>query len=189
MCGRIVGFLKIRKSEMFYIGYVIVLFFLFHHIIGLAYISSGSMMPYLYTDDIMIFNRLAYIWDEPSRGDVITFNRGKEAYCKRIVAIEGDVVSFEKMRLHINGIEVEEQYLIKVFPTLSDKTFEVPEGKVFVLGDCRMYSYDSREWDNPYVDIEDINGKEVCIIPLHKIINYFTGEDEWEEKVKLYLSL
>lgn len=127
------------------------------------------MFPTLHTHDFILYNRLAYLVEKPQRGDIISFNKDGSIYCKRIVAIEGDVVSFEEGYLYINAEKIEEDYLM-IKDTLCEDTFTVPDGCVFVLGDNRFYSYDSRFWENPFVDVDYINGKCVFIIPTHKCI-------------------
>lgn len=139
-------------------------------IIGLGKCVSGSMEPYIYTGDLHIYNRLAYIEEVPQRGDVIIFDWGTEIYMKRVVAIEGDTVYFKDGKLYLNGEKADESYLIEERGTYSNKEFEVPAGCVFVLGDNRGVSSDSRRWDNPYVNVEDIKGKSFCVIPIHKLV-------------------
>jgi len=149
-----------------YIFYAIasILFFLF--ILKPGHISSGSMEPTIMTNDIVVFNRLAYVVNEPMINDIISFKHNGETYCKRVIGIAGDEIFFTDGYVYRNGERVDEQFIDDDIETNSTKKFIVPEGTVFVLGDNREYSYDSRYWDNPYVDIKDIEGKKLIIIPM-----------------------
>lgn len=162
---------KEKKKEILgYVIYIFSLLFLFTYVIGLGRCVSGSMEPYMYTNDYLIYNRLAYINDIPERGDVISFDKGNDIFCKRVVGIEGDKISFQNGALYINNIQVKEDYLLEKRPTVCEDEFVVPEGSVFVLGDNRMFSNDSRYWEYPFVDIDYINGKVFCVIPTHKLV-------------------
>jgi len=161
---------KLKNKENLLIIFGIIFFTWFIScVIGIAYISSGSMFPTLHTHDVMIYDRLAYLIETPQRGDIISFKKGDDIYCKRVVAIEGDEVSFDEGYLHIDGKRIEEDYLM-IKDTWCENKFTVPEGCVFVLGDNRFYSKDSRFWKNPFIDVDYINGKCICIIPIHKLI-------------------
>lgn len=130
-------------------------------------VVSGSMEPTLMTGDIAIYNRLAYKWKNVQRGDIITFWFQEEhAYLgKRVIGIAGDTIEFQDGNVYINGLLADEsQYLDENVETYSPKTFLVPEGCVFVLGDNRENSYDSRHFENPYISLEDIVGKCICIL-------------------------
>ncbi len=65
----------------------------------------------------------------------------------------------------------ESAYLDEDVETNCIKTFDVPEGCVFVLGDNREKSTDSRFWENPYISVKDIKGKYMFSIPISKIFN------------------
>ncbi len=121
-------------------------------------IMSGSMEPTLITGDTVIFTSIYKI----DRGDIIEFEHEGEILSKRVLGIGGDVISFsEDGKLIRNGEIVDEPYIMKMnstFPAL-EKTYIVPENSVFVLGDNRLDSFDSRFWENPFVNKEDILGK------------------------------
>lgn len=130
-------------------------------------IVSGSMEPTLMTGDIAIYNRLAYKWKNVQRGDIITFWFPEENayFCKRVIGIAGDTIAFHDGNVFINGLLADEsQYLDENVETFCPKTFMVPEGCVFILGDNRENSYDSRHFENPYISSEDIVGKCICIL-------------------------
>lgn len=157
-----------EKKSVLIIVYSVLLILFLNFIVGLSHITSGSMEPTLNINDFMVYNRLAYIKNDVSYGDIISFNKDSDIYCKRVVGLGGDELSFHDGFLYRNGEKVEEHYIEKDIETNCTKTFIVPENCIFVLGDNRENSYDSRFWENPYVSISDINGKLLFIIPFGK---------------------
>jgi signal peptidase I len=116
-------------------------------------IPSSSMEPSFRVGDRVLVNKLAYRFGtEPLRGDVVVFDGtgyfGDADYIKRVVGIGGDhVVCCDRQgRIEVNDRSVDETYL---FPgdTPSDVKFDVvvPDGRLFVLGDHRSDSRDSRD--------------------------------------------
>lgn len=150
-----------------YVLYVILLILFFQFILKPGHITSGSMEPTIMTDDIVIYNRLAYLANEPKVNDIISFKHEGETYCKRIIGVAGDEIFFADGYVYRNGERIEEKFLDEDIETNCTKTFTVPEGMVFVLGDNRENSYDSRYWENPFVDIKNIHGKQLIVIPMH----------------------
>lgn len=133
----------------------------------LGCVTSGSMEPTLMTGSYNVSNRLAYVGKEPQRGDIITFYRDDIYYTKRVIGISGDEIRFADGNIYLNGEKLDESdYLDENVKTYSWKKFIVPEGYVFVLGDNREKSTDSRAWDNPYVSTDEIVSKYLFTIPL-----------------------
>ena len=119
--------------------------------------------------DFTIANRLAYKHQTPQRGDIIFFEKDGELLSKRVIGIAGDTITFVDGKVVINDEVLDEsEYLAEEIRTECEKTFEVPRNCVFVLGDNREDSYDSRYWDEPYVRLRDIEGKLISTIPLGK---------------------
>ena len=151
--------------ELMVVAIVFLLVFRFVLIPGS--VVSSSMEPTLMTGDWGFVNGLAYVFNEPKRGDIISFySREKnEIMTKRVIGLPGDTVSFYDGYVYINYGLVYEEYLGEDVETNSVITdFIVPEGCYFVLGDNREGSYDSRFWADPYVRKGDIKGKWLTTI-------------------------
>lgn len=123
-----------------------------------VYIPSGSMIPTLNINDKLIVTR---IWnkDNIKRGDILVFTSDEldETVIKRVIGLPGDHIEITDGIVKVNGEEIDESY---VKNNESDNgIFDVPEGKLFFLGDNRAVSYDARYWDNPYIDKKDVQGK------------------------------
>ena len=126
-------------------------------------VESVSMQPTLYARDFVIVNKLAYRLGEPSRGDVIVFRYPpapeQEPYIKRIIGLPGDQVHITGGKVYINGVALAEPYL-KV-ATNQGGEWVVPSGSLFVMGDNRNSSSDSRAWG--MVPFENVIGKALVV--------------------------
>ena len=141
-------------------------------------VSGNSMVSTLqHKDFLLLFNSF---YDEPQYGDIVVVRREDgEPLIKRVIALEGDVVSIdpEEQVVYLNGEKLEEPYLDGPTPTLYGFTgpYTVPEDSVFVLGDNRADSHDSRDLDGiGAVHEDDIMGKAVFrIFPLQSFGNIY----------------
>jgi signal peptidase I len=114
---------------------------------------TESMVPTIGVGDRTLVNKLAYEFGEPERGDIVVFGSAKDEdqdLVKRVVGLPGDVVTIEAGRLLVNGAPREEPYLADkpCVPSLPKTCrfgpVRVPKGHVFVMGDNRTNSRDSR---------------------------------------------
>ncbi|WP_245411646.1 signal peptidase I [Alkalicoccus urumqiensis] len=136
------------------------------------YIVYGqSMMPTIHDGERIIVDKIGYELMEPDRFDLIIFHADEDSdYIKRIIGLPGDELYYEDDTLYVNGAPVEEDFLeetrggasTEVFTddfTLENLTNEhtVPEDHVFVLGDNRKNSIDSRQIG--FVPMEEIVGR------------------------------
>jgi signal peptidase I len=144
-------------------------------------IPSGSMLPTLLIGDHLLVNKFIYgirvpftgkilipIVD-PSKGDVVVFKFPKDRsvdYIKRVVGTPGDTVEIKNKKVFVNGIAVDDPHAHVSSPAILDAQSSprdnfgpilVPENRIFVMGDNRDNSYDSRFWG--FVDQKDILGK------------------------------
>ncbi len=128
-------------------------------VFGAFYIPSDSMEPVLGVGDRILVNKLSYVSSEPSRGDLIVFLPPETAtdiagieLIKRVVAIGGDTVQFIGGSLFLNGVPTEEEYILPAEPTRDFGRTFVPEDHIFVMGDNRSNSRDSRQFGSVPVD-------------------------------------
>ena len=149
----------------------ILTFLFFTVVLNFVYIPTGSMEPSIRAGSLCISLRLPYILKRNirvSRGDIIVF-RSKEKgkmLCKRIVGLPGETVSFTEGTVFINGGALEEPYTAEEKSSYANKTFIIPDRCVFVLGDNRLHSSDSRVLLNPYIQFEDIHSRIIAVFAL-----------------------
>ena len=145
-------------SHLVIIACVVVYFFV---VAKNTVVASASMEPTLMTGDFVVYNCLAYEVSDVERGDIVAFHSQEfnEVFSKRVVGVAGDEISFHDGYLFINGMKAEESYIPQGVETNCSKVFKVPENTVFVLGDNRENSIDSRFFANPYISLDDIYGK------------------------------
>jgi signal peptidase I len=130
-------------------------------------VESVSMQPTLFAGDMVIVNKLAYRFNnDPHRGDVIVFKYPPDPdsipYIKRIVGLPGDQVHIADGKVYINGDLIDEPYLKVSTDRGGDWT--VPDRQLFVMGDNRNNSRDSRAWG--FVPFENIIGRaELIYLP------------------------
>ncbi len=136
-------------------------------------IPSGSMIPTLEIKDRVLANKFIYRFTEPERGDIVVFDSiedsDEDTLIKRVVGVEGDEIRVQGGLLFVNGQPQEEPYLNE------DEPFRgyygpttVPEDHVFVMGDNRANSADSRVFGP--VPYENIKGEAFARFwPISKI--------------------
>lgn len=149
------------KNKIASLALVAVFFFSFFQMINIGNITSDSMDPELEVGNKVVINRLSYVKRNPSRGDIIAFEKDGQKLIKRIIGIEGDKIESVDGSVLINGYVFEEGYIEENIETNFMNSFEVPEGCYFVMGDNRENSYDARYWDENYVSGDDIIGRVV----------------------------
>ena len=156
---------KVVKEILSWVMVVLVAFLMAfivtHYVIIKAEVPTGSMKDTIQVEDRLIGLRLAYLFSEPERGDIVIFkypDDEKENYIKRVIGLPGEEIEIVEGLLYIDGVLYEENY-IKEPMEGSFGPYEVPEDCYFMLGDNRNSSWDSRYWKNPFVKSEKILGK------------------------------
>ncbi|MFZ3138063.1 MAG: signal peptidase I [Thermodesulfovibrionales bacterium] len=148
-------------------------------------IPSGSMIPTLLIGDHILVNKFLYgtkipftdkkilIIRKPVKGDIIVFKypeNPQKDFIKRVIATEGDIIEERDKIVYANGNMVNEPYAVHYDrylrhggndPRDNFGPLIVPKDKVFVMGDNRDQSYDSRYWG--FVDMKEIRGKALII--------------------------
>jgi len=184
------------------------------------YIPSGSMENTLQIKDRVAVNRIPFIGNDISRGDVIVFrdpagwlpeassvtgnritnaireglvlvgivpNPAKQYLVKRVIGVAGDNVVAKDRVLTINGKPTNEPYIFAGnSPSDTDFNITVPEGKVWVMGDHRGASGDSRvhqdDVNNGMVPVEKITGRVIATIWPIKQIGFISSQDPLSSK-------
>jgi signal peptidase I len=148
-------------------------------------IPSGSMKQTLQIGDHILVNKFIYgvklpYWrktivpvKEPKRGDIIVFRfpvEPEKDFIKRVVGVAGDVVEGRNKKLFVNNELVNHDYAVHTLSNIIPKNVgqrdnfgpvTVPENSLFVMGDNRDESWDSRFWG--FVDLKDVSGKAFII--------------------------
>lgn len=129
---------KIGKRKPFWllipVFFVLLIFILFRFVFIIGYVPTESMEPTINKESMILGVR---VYGELEVGDIVIFEKDGEFMVKRIAAKGGDTI------------------------TVDDRVYEVPNGYYFMLGDNKTNSYDSRYWDEPYVNGEKIVAKVI----------------------------
>lgn len=137
-----------------------------------------SMQPSLQDKDLLILNRISYKFSSISRGDIISFkapikdeNGKNKSFLKRVIGLEKDHIKIDQGKVLVNGKLLEEEYLNQDF-TMGNVDTIVPKGHIFVLGDNREVSQDSRDPLVGFVKKTDVIGKVYFrVFPFKRIGN------------------
>ena len=167
---------KVREYAETLIIALLIALFVRAFVVQAFKIPSGSMKPTLLVGDHLLVNKFIYgiripltdkkvfRFSSPQRGDVIVFifpgDRSKD-YIKRVIGLPGDTVEIRDRQIYINNQPIEDPW--GVFNARSLSTGDnygpkvVPPDSLFVMGDNRNNSLDSRVWG--YVPFDDVRGK------------------------------
>ena len=183
---------KIREYAEAIIIAILIAAFIRTFVVQAFKIPSGSMKPTLEIGDHILVNKFSYgvklpylrntiiPVGQPRRGDIAVFiypeDKSKD-FIKRVIAVGGDTVEIRDKKLYINGVAVDDPHGVHVEDVIYPRAIQrrdnfgpvrVPEGTLFVMGDNRDQSYDSRFWG--FVKLEDVIGKAFII--------YFSWDSE-----------
>jgi signal peptidase I len=138
---------------------------------GLVTVKGDSMEPTLHTQERVIVGKVEYYFTKPKRGDIIIikYPGRDEEIIKRVIATAGERVKVSGGSVYIDGRKLDEPYLGE--PILQDfEETAVPEGAVFVMGDNRNNSHDSRYPDVGPIPLDQVLGRAYCVVwPLDKL--------------------
>ena len=142
------------------------------------WIPSPSMEPTLDVGDRVLVNKLSYKLHDVHRGDVVVFERPPGAstgedgeikdLIKRVIAIGGDTIEGREGNVYVNGERIDENYLEPGTPTDNLPLKTIPDGHMFVMGDNRTNSEDSRVFGP--IDEDAIVGRAfIRVLPITDI--------------------
>ena len=144
---------------------------LFTFVIRLIGVDGQSMVPTLQNGDrLLVLNALLY--DDYRQGDIVVLHKDfgdiTTPIVKRVIALGGQTVDIDyaSSTVYVDGVPLEEDYLpeemyLPASPFMQQTHWEVPEGSVFVMGDNRNHSTDSRDDRLGIIDQDYILGKVV----------------------------
>lgn len=132
-----------------------------NYVVTFVRVDGTSMVPTLQNNERLIVVRLGY---QPKAGDIIILNPpvGRGPYVKRVIGMPGQTVSIDNAtgNVYIDGVLQKEPYINN--NTTSNKSeYVVPDNCVFVMGDNRGVSHDSRSSDVGFIPYESVLGKVV----------------------------
>ena len=143
-------------------------------------VKETSMQPTLYENDYLLLNRQAYNFGEPERGDIIVFHTDlttesgdEKMLVKRVIGLPGETVTVEGGLVYINGEILEEDYIKDGYTDGYIDNYLIPEGELFVMGDNRLVSIDSRTEAVGSITIDSVLGKAfVRLYPFNEITTF-----------------
>jgi signal peptidase I len=176
---------KLIESIKAIIIAVLIALFIRTFILGNYEIPSGSMKPTLLVGDRILASKFIYgikipyfrktviPFTDPKRSDIVVFiysvDRSKD-FIKRVVGLAGDTIEIKNKKILINGKEYTDSYGVyrdsKIYPRTMNSRDNfgpviVPQNSIFVMGDNRDDSFDSRFWG--FVNLRDVEGKAFII--------------------------
>ncbi|KPJ75697.1 MAG: signal peptidase I [Deltaproteobacteria bacterium SG8_13] len=176
---------RLRENVEAILVAVLLALFIRTFIVQAFKIPSGSMKQTLQIGDHILVSKFVYgvklpflqkviiPVKKPRRGDIIVFKfpvEPEKDFIKRVVGIPGDILEGRNKQIFVNGEPLVEQYAIKTDPHVYPKGMQtrdnfgpitVPENALFVMGDNRDQSFDSRFWG--FVDMKVVSGKAFMI--------------------------
>lgn len=148
------------------IAIAVVLGLLILQLVKPTIVKEHSMMPSLNENDYIFLSKQSYRLHEPERGDIIVFhtdllqaNGQEKLLIKRIIGISGDVISISDGTVYRNGEALSEPYTLEGVTVSEMEEVEVPEDCLFVMGDNRQNSIDSRDDSVGCIEEDRILGK------------------------------
>lgn len=150
-------------------------------------VKEHSMDDTLHSNDYLIMWKMAYKTKTPEYGDIVVFRSDlltedgkKKLLIKRVIATGGDTIAVRNGYVYRNGEQLEEPYTKDGYTNGGIDETVVPEGKLFLLGDNRVVSIDSRDPSVGFVDEDLLVGKAVLrLYPFNKIGGLY-GNDSAE---------
>lgn len=139
------------------------------YFVQISRVYGTSMVPTFHEGNIVLVDKVFYKRGEPERNDIVVVdyrdaNQNETFIIKRVVAVGGDHLEIKDNQIYLNGELLQEDYINGTMTNNEDMSIDIPEGKVFVMGDNRNNSLDSRRLG--YFDFEDdVIGKVFFTVP------------------------
>ena len=139
------------------------------YFVQISRVYGTSMVPTFHEGNIVLVDKVFYKRGEPERNDIVVVdyrdaNQNETFIIKRVVAVGGDHLEIKDNQVYLNSELLQEDYINGTMTNNEDMSIDIPEGKVFVMGDNRNNSLDSRRLG--YFDFEDdVIGKVFFTVP------------------------
>ena len=144
---------------------LVIAFVIRYFIVELYLVDGPSMRPTLQSAERLVVNKFIYRFRAPERGEILVFRYPKDPsrdFIKRVIAVPGDTIEIKDGRVFVNQQLMNEPYILS--KTRGDYPLTtVPEGHIFVMGDNRNNSEDSRFADVGFVPYELVKGKAMMV--------------------------
>lgn len=159
------------RDSLFFVAAIVVFVIVFRFVIGLSVVGGRSMDPTLKDGDIVVYFRMVHNYHD---GDIVAMRvPSGDFYIKRVAATGGETVDIYDGKLHVNGEEVPDEHANGVTEEETGAViypYMVREKNVFVLGDNRTVSKDSRMFGE--VNLRQIKGRVVLKVNREGITRY-----------------
>lgn len=140
-------------------------------------VKETSMQPTLFENDYLLLNRQAYNFGEPERGDIIVFHTdlttesgAEKMLVKRVIGLPGETITVSGGQVYVNGEVLEEDYIKDGYTDGFVENYVIPEGELYVMGDNRLVSIDSRTESVGSITIDSVLGKAfIRLYPFNQI--------------------
>lgn len=158
------------KSAAVVVALVLIITFFVKPII----VKQTSMLPTLQENNYLILSKQAYRFGSPKQGDIVVFpvetDEGEKLYIKRVIGLPGDTIDIKENEVFVNGKKQDQSFTNDGITPGYVKGFKVPKGELYVMGDNRVVSIDSRRSSVGTVPIKKIAGVAVFrLYPFNEI--------------------
>jgi signal peptidase I len=186
---------ELLEWVLYFISAIVIASFLQSQLYALTTVHQSSMQNTLFEGHMLIMDKLSYQFSQPKKGDIIVFVKNEDTkgfvnrykvfwkdvqlrfqkdyrtnrLIKRVIAVGGDTIDIRDGQVYVNGELLDEPYVKGYTPGMAmEYPLEVPQGYVFVMGDNRENSLDSRSFGP--ISLNSVEGKAIFrIYPFSKI--------------------
>ena len=157
---------EVRDWAVSIIAAIVIAFIIRTFVVEFYLVDGPSMRPTLQNAERLVVNKFIYNFRAPERGEILIFKYPRDPrrdFIKRVIAVPGDTIEIKSGKVYVNQQLLNEPYILS--KTKGDYALaEVPEGHIFVMGDNRNNSEDSRFAGVGFVPYNMIKGKAMLVV-------------------------